>query len=217
MTHKILSILIIIASFTLSVNAVENEAPKTKTDQAKAPAETAKEKSAATNKPPVNAVANDKNTATNKAPVSVPGMLTTEEENKLTSFISDEANGIDYRLTVTCLNGVSTDKEKAKYKNSKKLLYKIQCRMESQNMKSKTGGKGQITDGSVIMYVRDSKGNIISNKSVALKTMIPEASGDGGYIGEIEKQGLYTIIITYRYKNLMFGKKIPINIVPAKN
>ena len=155
------------------------------------------EKSMATN----TAAKNNTSTNTANNPEVMPGVLSIEEENKLSPVHSDEKTGTTYTFGLSLLNKLTHDQEKKKYKNSKKLQYKINCSLFE--LKSRAKARDRILKGDVRMYIRDDKGDVVFSKEIPLKTF----HKDGCFIGELEKAGVYYIVVWIKHENILFGKK----------
>jgi len=145
---------------------------------------------------------------------SQPGALSAEEEKELKEIYSDEETGSTFTFRMLCMNGLATDKEKARYKHRKKLPFKAWCIL--YELKARAKAKEPVLKGFANVYLKDEKGEVVFSKQIPLKTILLMTQWDSGFIGEIEKEGIYTIGVWIKHRNALFGKVMKLKIAPAK-
>lgn len=113
-------------------------------------------------------------TSTNSAKLkstSPAGILSEEDEAKLQKSYTDEKTKTAYAFDSGCGLPKLTEKEKAKYKKSGEVPYKIFADLYEVKQTSKGPKSERILQGTAYIYMKDSDGKTILTKSVSMKKM----------------------------------------------
>jgi hypothetical protein len=104
---------------------------------------------------------------------------------------------------------MTDESEIRKYSKSGKVPFRISARLDE----IVKGQKKRVTSSMCHFYVLDADGKQIAKRTFALEMMCSATMDwEGGYYGEVPKEGQYTAVIWVSFSKVMFGRKISISL-----
>ena len=100
-----------------------------------------------------------------------PGMLSEEEEGNLQKSYTDEKTKTTYAFNGGCTSPKLTEKDKAKYKKSGEVPYKIYADLYEIKQTNKAVKKERVFSGTAYIYIKNSDGKTVMSRSVSMKKM----------------------------------------------
>ena len=138
------------------------------------------------------------------------GILSDDEIAALVTESTDEKSGDQLVFTAFFeKKRMTDDNEIRKYSKSGRVPFRVAAKL-AETIK---GQKKRVTGTMCHFYVLDADGKQIVKRTVAVESMCSATMDwEGGYYGEVPKEGQYTAIIWVSFSKVMFGRKITISL-----